>query len=252
MARRSQMETRPLVAAVGGVSGAILTRLLERAGVTAAASALGVSVVGGLVAVASRGTLRALAGGAAAAGLSELAALWLQMLDERAAEVEGQDPARMEAALEAAYIRAARRLKRTRAVPAQVPPTGDGEVRADDAQRSRAAGTSAAEESAVERPAEMRVSPPERPAGSEAAKEAAREEPVPESEVVAAGGEAAGAAPGGEAEVATDAAPENARPLVIKEPIGAIRFGWGPGGGPSGRAGVVRHPLDAALEPQGR
>lgn len=126
-----------LAASLGGVAGAIATRLLERAGLKRGIAAAGVAAAGSVAVAFTKGTARAAASGVAAAGAGQLAAIWFAALDRRlgkssdkTSDTTSKAPRRNQAGFAEAIERAFRRI------PAEESP---GEMRVDRVERDGAA-----------------------------------------------------------------------------------------------------------------
>ena len=97
MRRREKDRVGDLLASLaGGLAGALIGGYLVRLGVRPCAAAAGVTVAGGLAALAGRGRVRSVGCGAAAMGVSQLALAWMQRERELEIEVVRQ-PAEQEA-----------------------------------------------------------------------------------------------------------------------------------------------------------
>ncbi len=86
MARRRRVARDLLASALGGAIGALVTRLLARAGLSGERAAIGVTVAGGVAAVFTTGSVQTAAAGAAAAGAGQLGIIWFAALQKRKAE----------------------------------------------------------------------------------------------------------------------------------------------------------------------
>ncbi len=130
MTGKQKQALKELIAAgLGGVVGALATKLLERAGLKRGMAALGVTATGGVAAMFTKGAVRAAATGVAASGAGQLVSSWFGALDKRLggepkrdelakeAEPPRRNEASLDEAIERAFLRKRAAAKPKRSVP---------------------------------------------------------------------------------------------------------------------------------------